>query len=41
MVEYALLVTLIAIIAVAAVQIVGTTVSDAYSGVADSFTNPN
>lgn len=41
MVEYALLVTLIAMIAVAAVTIVGGEVSTVYSGVADSFTNPN
>jgi pilus assembly protein Flp/PilA len=41
MVEYALLVALIAMIGVAAVAIVGGEVSTAYSGVADSFTNPN
>ncbi|MGH8926799.1 MAG: Flp family type IVb pilin [Acidimicrobiia bacterium] len=41
MVEYSLLVILIAIVAFVAVQTVGDTVSGAYSGVADSFTNPN
>lgn len=41
MVEYSLLVALIAMIAFAALQLVGTTVSGAYSGVADSFSNPN
>lgn len=37
MVEYALLVVLIAIIAVAAVQIAGENVSSAFSSVADGF----
>lgn len=41
MVEYSLLVALIAMIAFVALQLVGTTVSGAYSGVADSFSNPN
>lgn len=41
MVEYALLVILIAIIAFAAVAIAGQEVSTAFSTVADGFVNPN
>ena len=41
MVEYSLLVALIAMIAFVALQLVGTTVSGAYLGVADSFSSPN
>ena len=41
MVEYALLVVLIAIIAVVAVQIAGEEVSTAFSTVADGLANPN
>lgn len=41
MVEYALLVILIAIIAFAAVAIAGKEVSQAFSTVADGFVNPN
>lgn len=37
MVEYALLVMLIAIIAFVAVQVAGTTLSDTYVDIADSF----
>jgi Flp pilus assembly pilin Flp len=41
MVEYALLVMLIAMIAVAALTFVGGEVSTSYSEVADGFNNPN
>lgn len=41
MVEYALLVTLIAMIAVVALTFVGGEVSSSYSEVADGFSNPN
>ena len=41
MVEYALLVMLIAMIAVAALTFVGGEVSTGYSSVADGFNNPN
>lgn len=41
MVEYSLLVALIAMIAFVALQLVGTEVSGAYSDVADGFSNPN
>jgi Flp pilus assembly pilin Flp len=41
MVEYALLVMLIAMIAVAALTFVGGEVSSGYSEVADGFNNPN
>lgn len=41
MVEYALLVTLIAMIAVVALTFVGGEVSSSYSEVADGFNNPN
>lgn len=41
MVEYALLVILIAIVAFVAVGIAGENVSTAFSSVADGFTNPN
>ncbi len=41
MVEYALLVVLIAMIAVAALTFVGGEVSTSYSSVADGFNNPN
>jgi Flp pilus assembly pilin Flp len=41
MVEYALLVMLIAIIAVTALTFVGGEVSSSYSEVADGFNNPN
>ena len=41
MVEYALLLVLIAIIAFAAVRLAGQSVSSAFSTVADGFTNPN
>jgi pilus assembly protein Flp/PilA len=41
MVEYALLVILIAIVAFAAVAIAGKEVSTAFSTVADGFVNPN
>ncbi|MGH7930431.1 MAG: Flp family type IVb pilin [Candidatus Binatia bacterium] len=41
MVEYALLVVLIAIIAIVAVQIAGEEVSTAFSSVADGLAGPN
>jgi Flp pilus assembly pilin Flp len=41
MVEYALLLILIAIIAFVAVSIAGQNVSKAFSTVADGFVNPN
>ena len=41
MVEYALLLILIAIVAFAAVRIAGQNVSSAFSTVANGFTNPN
>jgi len=41
MVEYALLVILIAVICVVALQIAGRNVSGAFSTVANGFTNPN
>jgi pilus assembly protein Flp/PilA len=41
MVEYALLVVLIAIIAIVAVQIAGENVSEVFSSVADSLASPN
>jgi Flp pilus assembly pilin Flp len=41
MVEYALLIILIAIIAFVAVSIAGQNVSQAFSTVADGFVNPN
>ena len=41
MVEYALLLVLIAIIAFAAVRLAGQSVSSAFSTVANGFTNPN
>lgn len=41
MVEYALLIVLIAIIAIVAVQVAGQEVSGAFSTVADGFTTPN
>lgn len=41
MVEYALLLILIAIVAIVGVQVAGQEVSNAFSTVADGFTNPN
>jgi Flp pilus assembly pilin Flp len=41
MVEYALLLVMIAIVAFVAVNLAGQEVSDAFSTVANGFTNPN
>jgi Flp pilus assembly pilin Flp len=41
MVEYALLLVMIAIVAFVAVNLAGQQVSDAFSTVANGFTNPN
>ncbi len=41
MVEYALLVVLIAIIAIVAIQVAGREVSDAFSTIADSLSGTN